>query len=535
MSTTDAVLPPDVVAPVGERGPATGHVRFAWKGVLAVSLGFAAVMGIAAARINYFGDELYFVAAGRRLAWAYPDQGPLAPFVAHVMDSLAPGSVLALRIPALLLMASAAILAGATARELGAGARYQVLAALAYAVSPLAFDQVQLITLTFDIPLQALIVYLLIRWVRVRQDWLLIAAGVAAAMAFQAKWMVPGVWAMLGIGVLVAGPREVLRRPALYIGTLIMVAAMIPGIVWQTRHGWVESQMTEIISQEQHAANTGPLICAVEIAIQCGLIGGILSLFGLWGMVRLKALRPYRFAFIAGLLLVAVVLVENGRSYYVAGFWPALLGAGAFALGTVEAKRLIRRWITAAAVLSAALFAVWMTSVPLSRSWIPLPKSLTTISSPITNQAQYWMRESWYGPEGYATFTAAVNDAVQSLPDSERANTAVVAAAYVQASALEEFGRQYNLPPVYSPNRGWGYFGPPPNSAKTIVYLSVDGVGDKEFLSQFDSTTTFQKINDPNGLPGLQRLITVYICHNPKHPWPEVWPSLQTLTFPSGI
>ncbi|AYF78492.1 glycosyl transferase family 39 [Nocardia yunnanensis] len=520
MSTTDAALRPEVADPVAEPVP------FAWKGVLAVSFGFAAVMGIAAARINYFGDELYFLAAGRRLAWAYPDQGPLAPFVAHVTDLVAPGSVLALRIPALALMAAAAILAGATARELGARPRYQILAALAYAVSPLAFDQVQLITLTFDIPLQALIVFLLIRWARTRQDWLLIAAGAAAALAFQAKWMVPGVWAMLGLGVLVAGPREVLRRPALYVGTLIMVVAMIPGIVWQSRHGWVESQMTEIISQEQHAANTGPLICAVEIAIQCGLLGGLLSALGLWGLVRLEALRPYRFALIAGLLLVAVVLVENGRSYYVAGFWPALLGAGAFALGTVEVKRLTRRLVNAVAVVSAVLFTAWMIA-------IPLPKSL--ISSPITNQAQYWMRESWFGPDGYTTFTSAVNDAVHSLPEPERAGTAVVAAAYVQASALEEFGRDYHLPPVYSPNRGFGYFGPPPDSARTIVYLSVDGVGDKEFLAQFDSTIEYRKINDPNGLPGLERLVTVYICHNPKRPWSETWPGLMTLTFPSGI
>ncbi|GAA2477939.1 glycosyltransferase family 39 protein [Nocardia seriolae] len=529
MATTGTVTQLGTVEPVAERA------AFAWKGVLAVSFGFAAIMGIAAARINYFGDELYFVAAGRRLAWAYPDQGPLAPFVAHLMDSIAPGSVLALRIPALALMAAAAVISAATARALGAGARYQVLAALAYAVSPLAFDQIQLITLTFDIPLQALIVYLLIRWVRARQDWLLIAAGVAAAVAFQAKWMVPGVWAMLGIGVLVAGPREVLRRPALYIGTLIMVVAMVPGIIWQTRHGWVESQMTEIISQEQHAANTGPLICAIEIAIQCGLIGGLLSLLGLWGMARLEPLRPYRFALIAGLLLVLVVLVENGRSYYVAGFWPALLGAGAFTLSTLEFKLPARRLVNATAVVSAIAFALWMVAIPLPKSWIPLPKSLTTISTPITDQAQYWMRESWYGPDGYATFTAAVNDAVKSLPESERTNTAVVAAAYVQASALEEFGRKYDLPPVYSPNRGFGYFGPPPDSAHTIIYLSVDGVGDKDFLSKFATTTEFQKINNPNGLPGLERLITVYICHNPLRPWSETWPGLQTLTFPSGI
>ncbi|WP_196054498.1 ArnT family glycosyltransferase [Nocardia aurantiaca] len=520
MSTTDTVLRLDAAEPAADRPP------FAWRGVLAVSFGFAAVLGIAAARFNFFGDELYFLAAGRRLALAYPDQGPLAPFVAHLCDLVAPGSVLALRIPALALTAAAAILAAATAREVGAGSRYQILAAAAYAVSPLAFDQLQLITLTFDIPLQALIIFLLIRWVRTRQDWLLIAAGVTAALAFQAKWMVPGVWALLGLGVLVAGPREMLRRPALYAGTLILAVAMIPGIVWQVQHGWVESQMTAIIAQEQYAANTGPLVCALEIATQCGLLGGLLSILGLWGLVRQEALRPYRFAMVAGLGLLAVVLVENGRSYYIAGFWPALLGAGAYVLGTVEAQRRVRGLVTGLAVASAVMFTVAMIVLPVPKGWI---------AKPITDQMQYWQRESMSGPDGYATFTAAVRDAVAALPESERRDAAVVAASYVQASALEEFGRDYHLPPMYSPNRGFGYFGPPPDSARTIVYLAVDGVGDKDFLSQFASTTLVQRIDDPNGLPGLERLVTVYVCREPLHPWAQVWPGLMTLTFPTGI
>ncbi|MFE3257827.1 glycosyltransferase family 39 protein [Nocardia sp. NPDC059091] len=528
MSTIDAA--PEVDAAEAAADP----VPFAWRGVLAVSLGFAIVLGVPAARVNYFGDELYFLAAGRRLAWAYPDQGPLAPFVAHLMDVIAPGSVLALRIPALLLMAAAAVVAAATARELGAGARYQVLAAAAYAVSPLAFNQMQLITLTFDIPLQAAIVWLLIRWVRTRQDWLLIVAGVVAAVAFQAKWMMPGVWALLGLGVLIAGPRELLRRPALYVGTLILTVSMIPGILWQMDHDWVESKMTEIIAQEQYAAHTGPLVCAVEIAVQCGLLGGLLSILGLWGLVRLESLRPYRFALIAGVGLLVIVLVENGRSYYVAGFWPALIGAGAFALSTVEARRQVRKAVNAVAVLSAVLFTVWMCAIPVPYSWA-WARDFTGIDRPITDQAQYWQRESLTGPAGYETFTKAVADAVAGLPESERRDTAVVATAYVQASALEEFGRAYHMPPVYSPNRGFGYFGPPPDSARTIVYLSVDGVGDKEFLAKFASTTRVTRLDDPNGLPGLERLVTVYVCHDPLQPWSGVWPGLMTLTFPSGI
>ncbi|HTI28193.1 MAG TPA: glycosyl transferase, family 39, partial [Kutzneria sp.] len=53
-------------------------------------------------RYGYFGDELYFVAAGHHLDWGYADQPPLVPFLALIADTVAPGSLWVLRIPAML-------------------------------------------------------------------------------------------------------------------------------------------------------------------------------------------------------------------------------------------------------------------------------------------------------------------------------------------------------------------------------------------------------------------------------------------------
>lgn len=68
---------------------------------------------------GYHRDELYFLAAGDHLAWGYPDQGPLTPFVAHLMDGLAPGSLTVLRIPSALMAGATVVLTGCTGAELG--------------------------------------------------------------------------------------------------------------------------------------------------------------------------------------------------------------------------------------------------------------------------------------------------------------------------------------------------------------------------------------------------------------------------------
>ena len=52
----------------------------------------ALALFVGAAGYGYHRDELYFLVAGDHLAWGYADQGPLTPFIAHVMDGVAPGS-----------------------------------------------------------------------------------------------------------------------------------------------------------------------------------------------------------------------------------------------------------------------------------------------------------------------------------------------------------------------------------------------------------------------------------------------------------
>ena len=48
---------------------------------------------------GYHRDELYFVAAGEHLDWAYPDQGVVTPLVARAMSEVAPHSLTVLRLP----------------------------------------------------------------------------------------------------------------------------------------------------------------------------------------------------------------------------------------------------------------------------------------------------------------------------------------------------------------------------------------------------------------------------------------------------
>ncbi|MCC9183204.1 hypothetical protein [Mycolicibacterium mageritense] len=97
--------------------------RFAVTGVAAIAaLGSVALQAFLG-RYGFFGDELYFVSAGRRLSFGYADQGPLVPLIAHAMDAVAPGSLFVLRLPAVVATAGAIVVTALITRELGAPAR----------------------------------------------------------------------------------------------------------------------------------------------------------------------------------------------------------------------------------------------------------------------------------------------------------------------------------------------------------------------------------------------------------------------------
>jgi hypothetical protein len=57
---------------------------------------------------GYWFDEVYMLAIGRyHLDWGSADQPPLTPAVAALADALAPGSLIALKLPAVLVTAGA--------------------------------------------------------------------------------------------------------------------------------------------------------------------------------------------------------------------------------------------------------------------------------------------------------------------------------------------------------------------------------------------------------------------------------------------
>ncbi|MFI5718581.1 glycosyltransferase family 39 protein [Nocardia sp. NPDC051750] len=512
-----------VVAEAGIR-PTSAVPPFAVVPVSVLTVAAGLVFLLRVDRYGYFGDELYFLAAGRHLAAGYVDQGPIVALIARAGDLLAPGSLLVLRTPAVLAVVAAIVLTAAVAREFGGGTRAQLLAALAYATCPYALSQgASLSTFALDSTCSALVIWLLVRWTRIRDDRLLPAAVCVAALDLQIKWLAVVVLLGLAAGIVLSGPRELLRKAMFWVPVSVAAPTLLPGLFWQARHGWPQWAMGEAIRAEQGLATGGRVALLGHQVLQAGVLGTVLGAAAVLGFLRHEGLRRYRFVPIAGVVVLAFAVVTASRPYYTAGLLPAVFGAGAVVVA-IGAGRWGRRISVGLGAVSAVLAVVVVAA---------LPQPAASLRRPSDSAAQVYTRMRMYGTTGWPDLTAAVTRAYRELPPGIRDRTVIVTDSYWQASALDYFAGA-ELPPVYSPNRGYAYFGRPADATRSVLYVGPVR-GRVALCGHFRTAVTVAAADDPLGFPGISRFVTVAHCTGPVRPWSEIWERSRTLALDMGV
>lgn len=407
------------------------------------------------------------------------------------MDQVAPGSLPALRVPAVPATAAAVVVAALIARELGGDRRAQVLTAGAQATAlwvTLAGHWLTPYTLE---PVQWLLLFwLLTRWVRVRDDRLLLMLGVVVGVAAETRFQVLALCAALVLGVLVAGPRELLARPMLWAGAGTAALLAAPTLLWQARHAWPQLQMGPIVVAEADALYGGRWGVAVLMVLGAGVAGTVLSLYGVFRLLGAAELRAYRFLGIAAVAMYVLFVVAVGRPYYLGGLYGLLAAAGALGLQRRrEAGR--RRWS-------------W-TAWPAYALGTALAGALLALSPTLVSPAV---------PEQIARDAAA---AYRALPPQQRDRTAVFGRSYIYAAFVDAYGGRYGLPAAHSGNRSYGYFTPPGQDVDAV--LSIGGTGD-DLRPFFTDVRRVGRSGDAE----------LWLATGRTGPWSQIWPRMRTLS-----
>jgi 4-amino-4-deoxy-L-arabinose transferase-like glycosyltransferase len=223
----------------GDDGAArAGLAPVAWLPVLAVAAGCFVVLLIVAGRYGYHRDELYFVAASKRMAWGYVDQPPLSVALAWLARRLFGESLIGLRLFPALAYAAAVLLTGLTAREFGGRRFAQTFAALLLAVSPFLIAGHMAGPTVYDLVGWALVMLLVLRILRTGDQRLWLLVGVVVGVSLYAKHTILFLVIALLVGLVVDRRWKALGSPYLWAAAAIAVALWVPNLLWQADNGW---------------------------------------------------------------------------------------------------------------------------------------------------------------------------------------------------------------------------------------------------------------------------------------------------------
>jgi Dolichyl-phosphate-mannose-protein mannosyltransferase len=479
----------------------------AWGGVGPLAGAVTLLLLAAAGGYGFHRDELYFLRAGSEPALGYVDQPPLTPLLAHALDVVFHGSLVGLRLPSALIGGTVVLITGLLAREFGAERSAQVLAAGCAAVASVVLIVGHwLATATVDLLIWTLITWLVVRSLRDGgPGWLLV--GLVAGVGLQNKLLPAVLLAALLVGVLVAGPRSALRSPWPWLAGLVALALWSPNLAWQVANGFPQLALAGAIAGGSSISSQPWYLF---IPFQLVLVSPVLVpvwAVGWWRLLR--GPRTWRGFAVAYLLLVVLFTATSGKPYYLAGFYPVLLAAGAEPVVTWSRAAVARRWVLGAAFgLSLAVSSV------LALPIVPVDRLADTPVTDVNPDAGETV--------GWPQFVETIAEVRVMLP-GER--VAVLTQNYGEAGAVDHFLPA--LGPAHCGQNAYWFWGPPPDDATAVI---VVGYPEPQVRALFGRVDLAARIDNGVRLDNTEQGRPVWIARDRRAPWAQLWPQLQRLS-----
>ncbi len=478
-----------------------------------------------------FRDELYYVALARHLAWGYVDEPPLIALVTWLTIHILGTSLYALRFLPAVAGGALVWVTSDIARELGGGRSARVLAGFAVIPVPIYLMLNHWLTMNAFKPL----LWTTLSWAALRlttraepRYW--IAIGALCGVGLENKYSMLFPMAGLALGLMVTPERRMLKTCWVVAGGAIALALFLPNLLWLIHHDFpfLAFERGQRMSMDRIARD--PL---AFVADQIMIMNPLLAPLWIGGLAWLLVRRParaYRFLGCAFLGIFLPLLALRAKNYYVAPAYPVLFAAGAVALERATEFRARwggARWVRGAyagTVLAAGLFlAPFVLPVLPVKSFLAYQRAFggfTPIRLEKTGPSllpQQFADE--FGWDAMARQTALV---FNSLPETERNDTAIFANNFGEAAAIDFFGPAYGLPNAIGKDVNYWLWGPRDYTGRTVIVLGGDGTGDREHFRTVEAAAS---VGD--AYARADEHFDIYLCRGLSTDLDLLWPRMK--------
>ena len=499
-----------------------------WKMFLLSDVGILILLGLlrfvplflSNGQSGWHRDELDTLDNARYLAWSYVAYPPVAPFIARIALTLFGPSMLGVRFFSTLAQAIAMVLAGLMARELGGRRWAQVVAAIAVAIAPYALlGGVLFHYSSFDYLWWVLIAYLMIKLLKSDNPRWWLAIGAVIGFGMMTKYTMVYLVAGIIAGVILTRARRYLLSPWLWGGVVIALLVVTPNLIWQIQHDFITLDFLRSIHARDVRIGRSEGFLTEQFIYTANLATIPVWVAGLFYYFFDSQGRRYRIIGWMYIIPLALLIVTQGRSYYLAPAYPMLFAGGAVYiegwLGTipVQSARLLRGILWTAFAISGLAFAV--VALPVA----PVNSQLWDIVSEINGELKEQI--------GWPDLVETVAEIYDELPPEEKLQTGILAQNYGEAGAINLYGPAYSLPEAISGmNSYWlrGYGDPPP---ETVILVGYD-LGFAS--SHFKKCQSVGRVTNPYDVENeeSENHPFIYICREPRRPWSDIWKLMQS-------
>lgn len=500
--------------------------RWNWvaAGLFIVAVGLH--LGLAP-RYGYNGDELYFIACGRRLALGYVDHAPLVPWIARASSELFGDSLYALRLAPALARGLALVLTVIVVRRFGGRTFAQLVAGVAVLVAPAFLRMGSVLCIPVFEPLfWTGCSYLVLRIIQTGRSKLWLAVGALAGVGLLNKHTMLFWGAGLAVGLIATPARAELRRPWPWLGGLLALVIFLPNLIWQRQNGWATLEFIRAIGDDQ--LDIIPrVVFLIGQVLYLHPLSMVVAALGVWFFFSQAGARHHVFGWMY-LAILVMFFVLHGKPYYIAPMYPVVFAGGAVVLERIlEHQR--RRWarpvVLAAQLLGGAALA------PFSLPLLPLETTdrlIQAILGPAIRSPADLTLE-FHEQYGWLEQAATIAAVFRRLPEEDQARADVLAHNYGQAGAIEFFGPDLGLPAVASGHMTYYLWGPPRGDV-VIAY----GMPEAEARRLFADVRVEATISHPLASP-WQNNLPVYVCRQPRKPLAEIWTELRRYRHQSPL
>lgn len=471
---------------------------------------------------GYFRDELYYIEAGRHLAFGYVDFPPLIALLAKLLGVLGGDALWIIHVVPALASALIVLLTGLMARELGGGRFAQALAALASVVAVTFLATGSLFSMdALDELWWALASYVLILIFK-RDDarlWLLF--GFVAGIGLTTKVTMLFLGLAVVVGLLLTPARGHFRTKWIWMGGAIAFAFLLPYVLWNLANGWPTLEFFA-----NYEGSGGPL----EFLL--GQIPGMnpltlpLSIAGLYFYLSTQSAKPYRALGWTFVVLLFIFALLGAKPYFLAPAYPMLFAGGAIVLERIggRAGELLKWVYVALLLISGVLLAPLAMPILPPATFAAAYGFMSGAGNASAGQQTQGTFPQYLGDRfGWETMTQTVAEAYEGLPAAQRSQACIFTSNYGEASALNFLGDRYDLPSAISGHNNYYLWGPGRCTGETMITV---GFLHGEVEQVYDGVARAATITCHYCMPE-ENDVPVYVARKPKVPIRELWPQTK--------